>query len=169
MRKLNDRLFAIAQYIKAGERVADIGTDHALLPVYLVQNDISPLVIATDVAAGPFAVARGRIDRLMDGSPNSERIELRRGDGLDALAPREVDAVIIAGMGGELIADIITRDLSKGRSFAKYILQPRTKSDRLRASLAENGFIILEETAAREKGRMCEILLVSPEGNSNIG
>ncbi|MDR1068184.1 MAG: class I SAM-dependent methyltransferase [Clostridiales Family XIII bacterium] len=162
MRKLNERLQAIVRYIEKGERVADIGTDHALLPVYLVRNGISPLVIATDVAAGPFAVARGRIDTLMDGSEGAERIILRRGDGLEALEPGEVDAVIIAGMGGELIADIITRDTGKGRSFAKYILQPRTKADRLRVSLAENGFIIREETAALERGRVCEVLVAGP-------
>jgi tRNA (adenine22-N1)-methyltransferase len=153
----------MANYIKTGERVADIGTDHALLPVYLVRNGISPFVIATDVAEGPYIVARERIGKLMDGSPDADKIELRRGDGLDALGPGEVDAVVIAGMGGELIASIITRDLAKGRSFGKYILQPRTKSDRLRASLAENGFIIMEESEALEKGRMCEVLLVRPE------
>jgi tRNA (adenine22-N1)-methyltransferase len=73
-----------------------------------------------------------------------------------------VDAVVIAGMGGELIARIITADIAKARSFAKFILQPRTKIPELKKALADAGFIIAEEATATERGRECTILLVTP-------
>lgn len=160
---MNDRLKTIAGYINTGERVADIGTDHALLPAYLVKNGVSPLVIATDAAQGPFAVARGRVEKLMAGRDDADCIELRYGDGLAPLAPGEVDTVVIAGMGGELIARIMTADVAKAKSFAKFILQPRTKIPELKESLADAGFIIGEETTATERGRTCAILLVTPQ------
>jgi tRNA (adenine22-N1)-methyltransferase len=90
------------------------------------------------------------------------QIELRLGDGLAPLERGEVDAVVIAGMGGELIARIITADVAKAKSFAKFILQPRTKIPELKESITAAGFIIEEEAVATERGRECAILLVRP-------
>jgi tRNA (adenine22-N1)-methyltransferase len=128
----------------------------------LVKNGVAPLVIATDTAKGPFAVARGRVEKLMAGRDDMDRIELRYGDGLAPLGFGEVDTVVIAGMGGELIARIITADIAKARSFAKFVLQPRTKISELRASLADAGFIIEDEATATERGRVCAIIVTRP-------
>jgi tRNA (adenine22-N1)-methyltransferase len=85
------------------------------------------------------------------------------GDGLSPLFPGEVDVVVIAGMGGETIIKILSEDRDKTRSFRKYILQPRTKTDQLRGWLKENDWIINAETAVDEKWRRCDIIICAPE------
>jgi tRNA (adenine22-N1)-methyltransferase len=160
MAKYSDRIRKIASYVSAGESVADIGSDHGYLPIWLVREDVCSRVIITDVAEGPLAIARANVRSY-------GLTDCRLGDGLAPLAPGEVDAVVIAGMGGETMRDILGADPAKTASFAKFILQPRTKADLLRAWLTER-YEIAAEDMARERGRPCPIIVVSTREGPQI-
>jgi tRNA (adenine22-N1)-methyltransferase len=150
----------IASYVGAGESVADIGSDHGYLPIWLTREGVSPFVIMTDIAEGPLSIARGNAERY-------GIADFRLGNGLEPLLPGEVDAVVIAGMGGETIMGIMSADPAVTSSFAKYILQPRTKAELLRSWLAER-YEIVAENEATERGRACPVIVVctdSPEGD----
>jgi tRNA (adenine22-N1)-methyltransferase len=148
--------------VDAGEAVADIGSDHGYLPLLLIRGGVSPRVIVTDVAEGPLARARGNVEEFLDASCCGVGVvECRLGDGLAPLSHGEVDAVVIAGMGGESIIDIMAADPEKTESFAKFILQPRTKTEKLRAWLAESGYDVAAEDVVLERGRPCLVLVVS--------
>jgi len=158
MIKLSERLLSMAAYVGPGEAVADIGTDHGLLPIFLHEHGISNKLILCDVAEGPLEKARHNIREYAPAfSP-----DLRLGDGLIPLAPGEVDTVVIAGMGGELIMRILAEDPVKTKSFKKFILQPRTLPNKLRKFLFFNDFAIVDESLVRERGRICEVIVVTP-------
>jgi len=164
---LNGRLAAMAGFVEQGESVADIGADHGYLPLCLLREGVSPFAILTDAEPGPLERARESVERACGASssmpPHVEQIDLRQGDGLKPLTEGEVDVVVIAGMGGETISGILMADMAKARSFRKYILQPRTKTDMLRGWLAGAGWTVLAEVAGEEKGRMCDIIVCQPD------
>jgi tRNA (adenine22-N1)-methyltransferase len=153
MAKYTERIRKIASYVDAGESVADIGSDHGYLPIWLMREGVSPRVIVTDIAEGPLERARANAERAFVPA------DCRLGDGLAPLAPGEVDAVVIAGMGGETIRDIMDADPEKTASFAKFILQPRTKAELLRAWLSGN-YDMLAEESVEERGRPCPVMVV---------
>lgn len=161
MIKLSHRLQKIADLIQPGETVADIGTDHGFLPMALWEAGISPHVILSDINSGPLEKARENIVKYF---PETE-FDVRLGSGLSAIHPGEVDAVVIAGMGGLLISEILGEDLDKTCTFKRIILQPRNAQDKLRAWLRGNGFSIYDESLVREGKYLCEIIAVLP-GNA---
>lgn len=164
--KLSDRLQLIADEINKGETMADIGTDHGFLPLYLMETGKCPHVVMADISAGSLKKAEDNCKSL---HPERE-YDLRLGNGIDVLQDGEVDVVVLAGMGGLLIADILEWNLAKSRSIKRYILQPRNNVGRLRHWLAENGFIITKESLVREGKFICEILTVHsgfPEGKQH--
>ena len=157
---LGERLKTIAFEIKKGETMADIGSDHGFLPVYLLEKGISPKVVITDISPGSLDKAR---QTCMDhGIESVYKADLRLGDGLKVLGTGEVDVVVIAGMGGILMSEIIGFDLDKSRSYARFVLQPRTKAGLLRSRLERFGFDISRFRIVRERGRLCEIMTVTP-------
>jgi tRNA A22 N-methylase len=158
MVKLSDRLEKICALIEPGERVADIGADHALLPIALYERGVTRAPILSDIRPGPLEKARENIGRRLNGAV----FDIRLGGGLEPYAYGEVDTVVVAGMGGRLIADILSADPEKARSFGRYILQPRNASDKLRVRLAELGFVVTDEVLATEGKFICEILCASP-------
>ena len=158
MIKLSDRLKCIANEIERGETVADIGTDHGFLPIYLWENNISPMVIMADISKGSLEKAR---TNCLEAHPDMV-FDLRLGDGIKVLENGEVDAVSIAGMGGILMTEILGADLEKSKSISKYILQPRNNVGYLRHWLMANGFEIKNEQLVREGKYICEILTVVP-------
>lgn len=158
MIKLTDRLQVIADQIQEQETMADIGTDHGFLPISLWERGISPKVILADVSAGSLEKARENARQIYPG----QWFDLRLGNGLQVLDPAEVDAVVIAGMGGVLMTQILGENLSKTRSFKKLILQPRTGQGSLRYWLIHNGFYIMRECLVREGKYICEVLTVVP-------
>lgn len=162
MIKLSNRLKAIADLIYPGEKVADIGTDHGFLPMSLWETGKSPKVILSDVNLGPLKKAEANIAKYFPG----QSFDLRIGNGLQTLEPGEVDTVVIAGMGGLLISDILAEDINKTKSFKKYILQPRNAQKDLRAWLINNGFVITDEHLVREGKYICEIISASPNNQS---
>lgn len=155
---LTERLAAIANEIEKGESVADIGTDHGYLPMYLTKEEISPKVIMVDISKGSLNKARRNCRELMP----EVKFDFRNGNGLRVIKKGEVDVIVIAGMGGNLICDILGRDLGKAKSCKKLILQPRTAQGRLRAWLVRKGFDIVNEQLVREGRFICEIITAVP-------
>ena len=159
MIKLSPRLKKIADQIDVGETMADIGTDHGFLPVYLWENKICPSVIMSDISPGSIAKAEENCKMLY---PDT-KFDLRLGSGIEVLAPGEVDAVVMAGMGGILMTEILEQDLVKAKSFKKLILQPRKDVGKLRFWLYDHGFSIIGENLVRERKYICEVLTAIPK------
>ncbi len=150
---LNSRLQKIAEMVRKGDRVADIGTDHAYLPVYLIQNGIATSVFACDVADGPLENARKNINRT-----GTHGIVLRKGDGFSAVEPHEADTFVLAGMGGDLIVKLMDKTPWIRNGKYQLLLQPMTSVEDLRRYLCEHGFIIIEERAVRSQGRVYTVI-----------
>ncbi len=161
--KLKPRLLAIAQLVKKNSIVADIGTDHGYVPAYLIQHQIAQKVIAADINRGPLNSAESTINayRL------EKYIETRLGSGLEVLLPGEVDTVIIAGMGGFLIRDLLIARPDIVQTVTTFILQPMVAQDELRKWLINNNFQIIEERLVKEDHRIYEIMVVQ-KGHQEI-
>ena len=162
MIKLSDRLQKIADLIQQGESIADIGTDHGFLPLSLWETGKSPYVILSDINSGPLDKAKANMNKYF---PEMD-FDIRIGSGLASIKPAEVDSIVIAGMGGALISEILGEDPDKARTFKKYVLQPRNAQDKLRGWLLDNGFQIVDEALVRERKYLCEIVVAFP-GNSH--
>ena len=158
---LSERLQEMANNIEKGEKVADIGTDHGYLPLYLYEKGISPVVILTDVSKGSLDKAIENYNKLIgnkDYDFGSNPI-FRLGDGLEPLEYGEVDAITIAGMGGLLMTEIMDWDFSKTLSYKKYILQPRNNGGALRRYLYEHGIEVEKLIIVPEDSRFAEIMV----------
>lgn len=152
--KLSKRLMAIINFVPKNSIVADIGTDHGLIPAYLVLNNISKKVIGTDISKGSLEKILGYIKTL-----NIEHmVDTRLGDGLEVIKPFEVDTVIIAGMGGLLIRDILEKNKEVTDSVVNFILQPMVAAKELREYLINNSFEIIDEDLVKEDGKYYEII-----------
>lgn len=158
MIKLSNRLEKIANLIDENETMADIGTDHGFLPVALWERGVCQKIILSDVNKGPLEKANQNIQRT---NPGVE-FDLRLSNGLEKIGAGEVTTLVIAGMGGVLITDILGKDLKKSKSFLKIILQPRNGQSKLRYWLMENGFEIIGEELAKEGATICEIIVAKP-------
>lgn len=158
MVRLGTRLKIIADNIIKGETMADIGSDHGFLPLYLCENGICPKVIVSDLSVASLQKAKNAFSTYEGNSYVSFRI----GNGLAVLSGGEVDDVVIAGMGGETIIGILDDDVLKTTSFNKYIFQPRSGAGRLRYWLQNAGFTTLTEGLAREGKFICEIITAKP-------
>ncbi|HSQ34196.1 MAG TPA: class I SAM-dependent methyltransferase, partial [Peptostreptococcaceae bacterium] len=158
--KLSDRLLAIANLIDKNNTVADIGTDHGYIPVYLLNNSIIQYAIAADINKGPLDNAKKevRLNKL------ENKVDLRLGSGLTVLKEGEVDEAIIAGMGGVLISEILEVSKKVAKSFKKIILQPMQASDELRKYLYENRYEIIDEILVKEDFRVYEIIVIKYTG-----
>ncbi|HHU63782.1 MAG TPA: SAM-dependent methyltransferase [Clostridiales bacterium] len=157
--RLGRRLQTIADKVPKVEVVADVGTDHGYIPVYLIKNNICQRVIATDIKTGPLKKAALTVKKFN----MQDRIELRQGDGLQPLGHNEAQVIIIAGMGGLLMKEILDR----GRDKIHYpltvlILQPMNAQDIIRKWLIHNGFMLVDEQLAREERKFYEIMVARP-------
>ena len=162
MPRLGKRLLKIAEFIPAGSRVADIGTDHAVLPIHLIRSGLASLVIATDINKKPL----GKAAENIDAAALSDYITLRLGDGLSCIEPNEVDTIIIAGMGGELIADILNSAPWLKDGSYRLILQPMTRGERLREYLRLNRFTPVKEEAGLDAGRHFSVMVATSDDYS---
>lgn len=156
MIRLDDRLAAAASFVRLDRRICDVGTDHALLPCFLCEQGARD-IIASDVNEMPLESARANIEKY----GFSDRIRLMRSDGLAEIPPR--DDVIIAGMGGELIARIVG-GCTFVTSDTHFILQPMTRAEHLRRFLYGNGFEISGEKGAYSAGKAYTVMLVTYTG-----
>ena len=143
---LDARLTQVAAFVRNGSRLADIGTDHALLPVELVKGGVCTYAIASDVKKGPVCAA----NRTVSEAELEEKIDIRLGNGLQTVRPDEVDDIVIAGMGGETIAMILADAPWVKQERYRPVLQPMTRAEKLRRYLWENGFDILSEAVVRD-------------------
>ena len=161
--KLSKRLAALAAFVPKGARVADIGTDHAYLPIELVQKDIAISAVAGDVHVGPYQAAKDNIESL----GLQHKIFVRFGDGLSVLTPKEVDTVVIAGMGGSSIIEILSSAPQMTSSLSRLILQPMIATGTVRHWLNTNQWRIIDEALVQDDGKLYEIL-VAEQGPSVI-
>ncbi|MBQ7007325.1 MAG: SAM-dependent methyltransferase, partial [Oscillospiraceae bacterium] len=129
--KLSPRLKAAADMVRCGKKIADIGTDHAHLPIFLVENGICVSAVASDVRPGPIANAKANVEA----AGLADKIQLRLASGLDKVSPDEADDIVIAGMGGILMVQLLEvaewlKDESK-----HLVLQPQSHAEILREYL----------------------------------
>lgn len=162
--KLSRRLQLILEQIPTGSRLADIGSDHALLPVAAAQQGVIVSAVAGEVNPGPYEAALKQVKE----SGMTEVIHVRKGDGLDVIAPGEADVITIAGMGGSLISAILGRGEDKLGSVRRLVLQPNVGEDTLRAWLLERGWVLIQELILEEDGKIYEILVAEPESAAAI-
>lgn len=158
-----DRLECIKSMVAKCHIAADIGTDHGYVAEMLLKDNICERVIATDLNKGPLNRA---IEHLTNVNLHN-KCDFRLGSGLTVLKENEADAIIIAGMGGELIADIIETSRNIALEAAQLILQPMTTGDKLRKYLHENGFKIFDENIVKEQHHYYFIIKAIP-GNEVI-
>lgn len=158
MAGLSPRLAALAQLVIRGEPMADIGTDHGLLPLHCLKAGLVPHAVLTDIGKGPLERAAKTMSAL---DPREYSYSLRLGAGLAPLEAGEVSTVVLAGMGGELMAEILGEYPEKTASAKLLVLQPRTKSGSLREWLWENGYAVGNEMLVRERGLLCQIFTAS--------
>lgn len=161
---LSKRLTTIASFVEPGSRVADVGTDHGYVPIYLVKKEIAASAIAMDVRTGPLSRAAEHVKEY----GLEDRIELRLSNGLDALCPGEADTVIISGMGGPLIVEILTRGSAVAAEAPRLVLSPQSDIPGVRVFLRENGYRIDREAFIRDQGKYYTIMSVS-HGNTRPG
>lgn len=147
--KLDDRLKSVASLVRNGKRVADIGTDHGYLVAYLVENNICPCGIAADLRKGPLENARQTV--IQQGL--SDKIELILSDGLENIGPDSCDDIVIAGMGGNLIAEILEKATWVKNERVHIVAQPMTHAEVLRQYFIDNDFKINEEKTATDGKR----------------
>lgn len=157
--ELSKRLNAVAGLVTEGASVADIGTDHGYIPIYLIEHGISSKVIAMDINQGPLERAREHIREV----GLEDQIETRLSDGMEALRAGEVDGIITAGMGGGLVIKILT-DYPKITESLKYcILQPQSEIHKVREFLNKQGCKIIEEDMVKEDGKYYPMMKVRME------
>lgn len=148
------RLQAICSKISASA-VADIGTDHAYIPINALLQNRCARAAASDIREGPLEIARANVKKYN----LADKISLRLGAGLSQIESGEAEEIIIAGMGGMMIRDIIAEDMQKARSAQRLILQPMNAAAELRQFLFENGFRIFCEDIAVEGFKVYNIFV----------
>lgn len=153
--KMNLRLNTLAKMVDSGSRVADIGTDHAYLPIELVKNGKIDFAIASDVAAGPLENAKTDIAE----AGLSAQIETRLGNGLETVTHQDqIDTVVIAGMGGKLMVDILDAAWSKEYQFDTLVLEPNIGEAGVRNWLMMHNYQIMDERLIAEAGHTYELI-----------
>ena len=153
--QLQPRLQLLATLIPKGSRLADVGTDHGYVPVYLLQRGFISGAIASDIGAEPLQHAKNTAAEY-----EVAGIDFRLCPGLDAVAPEECDTILIAGMGGETIITILENAPWTKRGDHLLLLQPMTKVEMLRKWLADNGYTFTGERLVFDKDHLYPIMLV---------
>ena len=162
MVKISNRLTTAAALVTQGYTLADVGTDHGYIPIYLLQQEKIPSAIAMDINEGPLERAKEHI--ALYGL--QAYIQTRLSDGVAALKPGEVEAVLIAGMGGGLIMHILKDGEKVCQSAKELILQPQSEIEHVREFLREKGYTILAEDMVYEDGKFYPMMKVQYQGEN---
>ena len=157
--KLSNRLQVILDLIPDGSVLADIGSDHGLLPVAAVQSGKAKAAVAGEVNQGPLEAAARQVAE----AGLKDKIAVRLGDGLAVVEPGEVSVVTIAGMGGSLISSILENGRDRLQGVKQLILQPNVGEEFVRAWLLQHGWVITQETILEEEKKIYEIISAVPE------
>lgn len=161
--KLSERLIHVANYLTPGTKFVDVGSDHAYLPCYVCLKDSQSSAIAGEVNVGPFESAKKTV--LKYGL--EDRIEVRLADGLQAIEDADkVEEIVIAGMGGALIATILENGKDKLTNVNRIIVQPNINARRVRNWLDEHGYHLTNESILEENGHFYEVLVADRNGTS---
>lgn len=154
--ELSIRLKAIASMVDKCNCVADIGTDHGYIPIYLLKNNICKRAIASDINSGPVEKAKFNIRcENLEG-----KIKCKMGPGLTTIVPFEADGIVIAGMGGNLIRDIILENENIFKELDFSVLQPVQNPEILRKFIYDNGYKIIDEDLCIDENKFYEIIKV---------
>ena len=156
--RLSKRLTALANMVTDGNRLADIGTDHGYIPIYLCQTGKIPSALAVDIGKGPLQQAQTHIAE----HGLSEQIKTRLSDGMAALQSGEADTILIAGMGGGLVMKILSEGAEKLTGREELILQPQSELAKVRRYLEEYRFRIVAEDMVEEDGKYYPMMKVIP-------
>lgn len=154
MIELSKRMQSVADMIQPCDAVGDIGCDHAFVSIYLIEQHRTKRVIASDVRRGPIAIAKRNIEAMN----LTDQIEIRMGDGLDTIVPGEVNAVVLAGMGGMLMIDILERGEEVVTRCDQLVLQPQSDIEKVRRYLAEKGYHLADEQMLIDAGKYYNLL-----------
>ena len=149
---LSKRLKTVSDLVSPCEKVADIGTDHGYVPIYLIKENIAEFAYAMDVNEGPLNIAKANI--IEEGL--EDRIETILSDGFDNFGDRNAESVIIAGMGGDLIVDILSR--ASKYDFKELVLSPHKRVDLVRKHLCESGYKIIDEKMVEDAGKYYPVI-----------
>ena len=149
--------------VTPGLRLADVGTDHGYIPIYLVENEVIPSAIAMDIHEGPLERAKEHIREY----GLSERITTRLSDGLKNLKREEADTMIAAGMGGGLVIRILSDGREVAESMKELILQPQSEISKVRAYLCQQGYRIVDENIVLEEGKYYPMMKVVTPGSKD--
>ena len=156
---LSERLRAVASMVTPGSRVCDVGCDHGFVSIWLVEQNVSPRVLAMDVRVGPLGAAGRHVaQRGLE-----SLIETRLSDGLHNYEIGEADSLICAGMGGRLMMHILGDAKAKTDSFTELILQPQSEIRQFRTWLREQGLRITDEKMVEEDGKFYPMMRAVPE------
>lgn len=156
--ELSKRLSAVASEVTKGNLLADVGTDHGYIPIFLLQKGIVPRAIAMDVNQGPLDRAAEHVKEY----GLEDVIETRLSNGLQKLEAEEADSIVIAGMGGALMTEILEKGqhvLTQGKEL---ILQPQSELFKVRHFLHDHGYQIIKEKILKEEGKHYFILKAIP-------
>ena len=158
--KINDRLLTAIPFVRKGKRFADIGTDHAYLPIYLITQGVISTAIAADINKGPLEKADENINKYgLD-----TQVSTVLCDGLAKIDPDSVDDIAIFGMGGELIVKIIDEANWLKDTNKRLILQPMTHPEKVREYLAKNGYKIIGERLSLDRGKIYQTICAEYDG-----
>ncbi len=156
VKNISKRLRKVAGFVPQDAKILDVGSDHAYLPIYLIQQGKISSAIAGEVVEGPYQSA---VTNVAD-NQMSDKISVRLANGLAAFEVEDqIDTIVIAGMGGRLISEILENGRAKLRAISRLILQPNNREDELRSWLVSNGFRLLAEDVLEEAGKFYEILV----------
>ncbi|HEM3696185.1 TPA: tRNA (adenine-N(1))-methyltransferase [Streptococcus suis] len=162
--KLSRRLEAVASYVPQGARLADVGSDHAYLPLFLVEQGRIDFAVAGEVVQGPYQSALQNVEQ----AGQSDKISVRMANGLAAVElDDQVSTVTIAGMGGRLIAEILEAGKDKLGPVERLVLQPNNREDDVRRWLLAHDFQLIAEEILEENDKIYEIL-VAEKGNVDL-
>ena len=158
---MSARLEAIVELAERGDILCDVGCDHAHVPIRLLQSGCYRRAIGMDVIAGPLGKAAGNLSLY----GMEDLVELRLSNGLDAFSAGEADTLVITGMGGTLMEDILLRQPEKTASFSALVLGPQSDPEKVRAALRRLGFIIKKEKLIFEDGKYYPVIRAESEEN----
>ncbi len=152
--QLSNRLRTVAAQLPEGANFADIGSDHAYLPCYVCLRDVDANAIAGEINQGPYESAIEEVER----QALTDRIDVRKGNGLEVLRPGEVGQIVLAGMGGPLMTEILREGQNKLTGVQRIIVQPNIEARAVRRWFLHHDYTLVHEEIIEESGHIYEVL-----------